>query len=240
MGTFFQSVTSGALGAVPLRQVALSMICAYLMGQALSSLYVWMRRGQDYSRSFAQSLVLGGIVGAMIMLAIGNSLARGVGIFGALSLIRFRTNLRDPLDMIFIFASFSAGIAAGAGNIAAGVVGAAIFGVVIVATRATGAARGHVEAELRVRLAGEPADAEIAVLDLLKSQTVAFALVKRRSIGPGKEKAEQRFAWRVTLKDVEDEARLVRALQAIPGIVEAAIDIDSGSAPTPGGGGDDD
>jgi uncharacterized membrane protein YhiD involved in acid resistance len=239
MGGFFHSVTTGALGGVPLRQVALAMLCAYLMGHALSALYVWMRRGQDYSRSFAQALVLGGIVGAMIMLAIGNSLARGVGIFGALSLIRFRTNLRDPIDMIFIFASFASGIAAGAGNIAAGLVGSGIFAVVIVATRATAASRGQIEAELRVRLNNETPLSEDAVVAALKEHVVGFALVKRRVIAPGKEKAELRLEWRITLRDLDDEARLMQALQGVAGLIEAAVAMDSGGAAAPGSGDDD-
>jgi uncharacterized membrane protein YhiD involved in acid resistance len=225
------------IGAAPLRQVALSMLCAYLMGHGISGLYTWMRRGQDYSRSFAQSLVLGGIVGAMIMLAIGNSLARGVGIFGALALIRFRTNLRDPLDMIFIFAAFASGIAAGAGNIAAGMVGTIIFAVVIMVTHAAGTTSGQLEAELRVRLA-DTAEAERAVLDLLKTHAVGYALLKRRTISPGKEKAEARLAYRVILKDSDDEPTLMRALAAVPGLHEAAMSLDG--ANTQGGGGDDD
>jgi hypothetical protein len=238
MDSFFSSMTSGALGAVPLRQVALAMLCAYLMGQGLSTLYAWMRRGQDYSRSFTQSLVLGGIVGAMIMLAIGNSLARGVGIFGALSLIRFRTNLRDPLDMIFIFAAFAAGIAAGAGNIAAGAVGTAIFAVVIIATHFAGTARGNVEAELRLRLSGDAPELEQAVLDVLRTNAAAFALLKRRVTAPGKEKADQRLTYRVVLAETADEAKLMRALQAVPGVVEAALGLDSANVAVPGG--DDD
>lgn len=226
------------LGSAPLRQVALSMLCAYLMGQGISALYAWMRKGQDYSRSFAQSLVLGGIVGAMIMLAIGNSLARGVGIFGALALIRFRTNLRDPLDMIFIFAAFASGIAAGAGNVAAGMVGTIIFAVVIVVTRAAGTNRGQLEAELRVRVGADVEATESAVRELLKTHAVGFALLKRRTIAPGKDKAEQRLTYRVLLKDPSDEASLMRQLAAVPGLHEAAMSLD-GANPQNGGGDDD-
>jgi hypothetical protein len=248
MVNFFSSLASGVLGGVALRQVALSMLCAFLFGQALSALYAWMRRGQDYSRSFTQSLVLAGVVGAMIILAIGNSLARGVGIFGALSLIRFRTNLRDPLDMIFIFAAFSSGIAAGAGNIAAGFVGTGIFCVVIVATHLARSTSGTIEAELRLRLAGDAPELEQGVLDVLRANAAAFALLKRRVTSPGKDKAgrratdtpggDQRLTYRVVLGDMADEAKLMRALQATPGVVEAALGLDSANVAVPGG--DDD
>ena len=227
------------LSGVVLRQVALAMLCAYVLGHGISTLYVWMRRGQDYSRSFAQALVLGGIVGAMIMLAIGNSLARGVGIFGALALIRFRTNLRDPLDMIFIFAAFASGIACGAGNISAGVIGTIIFAVVIGVTRASGATSGTVEAELRVRVAGDSDAPEQAITEVLKARAVGFALLKRRAIAPGKEKAEQRLAYRVVLSDADDEPALMRAIVAVPAVSEAALSLDSATTQN-GAGGDDD
>jgi hypothetical protein len=141
MGQLLDVIDSGT---TPLRQVALSILSAYLMSHAIAALYAWTRRGQEHSRNFVKALVIGGIVGAMIMLAIGNSLARGVCIVGALALIRFRTNLRDPLDMIFIFAAFAAGISAGAGNIETGFVGTAIFLLVVYVLHISGGGTSQV------------------------------------------------------------------------------------------------
>lgn len=185
MSEFFDVIDSGA---TPLRQVVLSVLSAYLMSQAIAALYAWTRRGQEQSPNFVKALVIGGIVGAMIMLAIGNSLARGVGIVGALALIRFRTNLRDPLDMVFIFAAFAAGIAAGAGNIETGFVGTAIFLVVVFVMHISSGGSSGVEADLRLRIMGDGVDAEAAIRTILRDQTNGFALLKRRSVG-SKEKA---------------------------------------------------
>ena len=276
--------------STPLQQVALSILCAYLISHAIGALYAWMRRGQEYSRSFVQALVIGGIVGAMIMLAIGNSLARGVGIVGALALIRFRTNLRDPLDMIFIFAAFAAGIAAGAGNIATGMVGTVIFIMVVGVMQLAGVGSSQIESELRVRVLGNDGAGEAAIRDVLRERTVGFALLKRRVLKPlakgeakpersdaaaadtvgadviggaappgdlattpappdkpsrpdkpeKPDKVEQRLAFRVVLKSSEDEPALMRALQAIPSVSEAALSLESSTAQNGGGGGDDD
>ncbi len=280
MPSFMQAIETQSTS---LQQVALSILCAYLMSHAIGALYAWMRRGQEYSRSFVQALVIGGIVGAMIMLAIGNSLARGVGIVGALALIRFRTNLRDPLDMIFIFAAFAAGIAAGAGNIATGMVGTAIFIMVVGVMQLAGVGSSQIESELRVRVMGNDGVGEAAVRDVLRDKAVGFALLKRRVMKPapkGEAKAaervdaaadgdvdkakadkadkadkvekvvekaekpdrvEQRLAFRVVLKSSDDEPALMRALQAIPAVSEAALSLDSSTAQNGGGaGGDDD
>ncbi len=64
-------------------------------------------------REFIQGMALISIVATMIMQAIGDSLARGLGMLGALSIIRFRTSLSSPRNMAFMFASLAAGIACG-------------------------------------------------------------------------------------------------------------------------------
>jgi hypothetical protein len=69
-------------------------------------------QGVSYSRSFVVSLVAAGLVSTVLMLAIGNNLARGIGIVGTLALIRFRMQLHDPMDMMYVFAAFAGGVAA--------------------------------------------------------------------------------------------------------------------------------
>src|ERR1044071_6186980 len=150
----------GALDVATMRQAVASILVAYLLSQTIGAVYAWTYRGLSYSRSFVQALVVGGIVAAMLMLAIGNSLARGIGIVGTLALIRFRTNLRDPLDMVFIFAAFGSGIAAGTGNYATGAVGTALFCAVAATLRITGfGAQRQYDGIIRLRLpAGKDSD----------------------------------------------------------------------------------
>jgi hypothetical protein len=95
-----------------------------------------------------------------------------------------------------------------------------------------------VEAELRVRLSGDSADGEQAMLAVLRTRAAGFALLKRRVIAPGREKAELRLTYRVLLAAATDEEPLVRTLQAVPGVVEAALALES--ATTSVAGGDDD
>ena len=72
---------------------------------------------------FLQALILVAIVAATVMQAIGDSLARGLGMLGALAIIRFRTNLKEPRNMVFTFASLAAGIACGVYGYIIGIVG---------------------------------------------------------------------------------------------------------------------
>src|SRR5512138_995156 len=123
--------------------VLLSMLAAYLCAQAIAAVYVAVHRGASYSRSLVVALVASGLVSAMLMLAIGNNLARGLGIVGTLALIRFRTSLQDPLDMLFVFAAFGSGVAAGTGNFATGALGTAAFLLVVGTLQLTGFGSRH-------------------------------------------------------------------------------------------------
>ncbi|OGQ25228.1 MAG: hypothetical protein A2138_00010 [Deltaproteobacteria bacterium RBG_16_71_12] len=224
----------GSLDTAGLRQVAISMLAAWLMGQAIAEVYRFIHRGRERSAAFVQALVVGGIVGAMLMLAIGNSVARGIGIVGALALIRFRTNLSNPLDMVFIFASFAGGIAAGTGNIVTGAVGTALFLAVVAGTSSLMQARGVREAELRVRMPAS-AGAEDKLRSLLRLHAATFALLRRRDSPEGK---DCRSWWRVALKDGDDGGALTRVLLAEAGATEVQVELES-AAPEAGAGDDD-
>jgi uncharacterized membrane protein YhiD involved in acid resistance len=72
-------------------------------------------------------MMLGAIIAAMVIQAIGDSLAQGIGMMGALSIVRFRTNLRDSRDIVFMFAALGAGIACGTGSFVTALAGTAGF-----------------------------------------------------------------------------------------------------------------
>lgn len=228
------SLDLGSVDTAGLRQVAISILAAWLMGQAIAEVYRFVQRGRDTSAAFVQALVVGGIVGSMLMLAIGNSVARGIGIVGALALIRFRTNLSSPLDMVFIFASFAGGIAAGTGNVVTGAVGTALFLAVVAGTNSLMRARGEREAELRVRMEAS-ADAEEKLRAVLRVHATSFALLRRRDGAEGK---ESRTWWRVGLKDGDDGGGISRVLRAEAGATEVQVELESAAAES--GAGDDD
>ncbi len=106
-----------------------SMGLTLLMALLIAVVYQFTFRGFTYSRSFIQSMVLGSLVTCMLIMAVGNNLARGMGILGTLTIIRFRTPVRDPRDAVFLFASLGVGIACGASAYVVAVVGGLFFAV---------------------------------------------------------------------------------------------------------------
>ena len=104
-----------------------ALLLAFVLSTMLAFVYQKTFRGLSYSRNYVQAIVLISIVAAMIIQAVGDSLARGIGIMAAMAVIRFRTNLKDPRDLLFLFAALSAGISCGAYAFTVGVVGTLSF-----------------------------------------------------------------------------------------------------------------
>jgi uncharacterized membrane protein YhiD involved in acid resistance len=205
---------SFAADSVLWREALVSFLLAYALCQAIAAVYAWSYRGLSFSRQMVQSLVVGGLVAAMVMMAIGNSLARGIGIVGTLALVRFRTNLRDPLDMVFIFASMGAGIAAGTGSYATAVLGTTVFLVVVAVMRFTDfGARTRHDGLLRIRIPPS-AVAEEAMRTALVAACRRFSLVTLREVKQG-ELVEH--AYQVSLKEPGAESELIGTLNAIEG-----------------------
>src|SRR5688572_33235824 len=103
-----------AVAAFPGAMAIAAMALSFLLSFAIALLYAGVRTGQQRRREFAQTLALAGIVSSLIVLAIDDNIARGIGLFGALPLMRFRGDARDPRDAVFAMAASAAGVAAGA------------------------------------------------------------------------------------------------------------------------------
>lgn len=112
-----QALSSGSLApGLNTTEVILNLLSAFLLSLLIAIVYKNTHRGLSYSQTFVMTLILSGIVIAGVMMIIGNNLARAFGAFGAFSLIRFRTAIKDAKDMGFIFLVLAVGMAIGTGN----------------------------------------------------------------------------------------------------------------------------
>ena len=93
--------------------VLVNIALALVLGLVISSVYKYTHKGLSYSQSFMLTLVFVSIIVAVVMMIIGNNLARAFALVGALSIIRFRTVVKDTKDMAFVFMTLAAGMAAG-------------------------------------------------------------------------------------------------------------------------------
>ncbi len=93
--------------------VTYSFLWAFILASIIAITHKVTFTGDYYPKNFFQALILGAVITAMVMMAIGDSLARGLGVFGAMAIIRFRTRIDDPRDVLFLFAALSTGLAIG-------------------------------------------------------------------------------------------------------------------------------
>ncbi len=109
-------------------QIALlSFLITFLLSTVIALTYERTFQGLSYSRGLVQSMILGSIISCLLMIAIGDNIARGIGIVGSLAIIRFRTNLREPRDLVFLFSSLGIGVASGVQSYATAITGAIMF-----------------------------------------------------------------------------------------------------------------
>ena len=105
----------------------ITALMAFFLSSIIAVTYEFTTKSIYRKAHFLQSLSLIGIVAATILQAIGESIAIGLGIIGALSIIRFKTNLEDPRNITFMFASLGAGIACGVSGFGIAMTGTLIF-----------------------------------------------------------------------------------------------------------------
>ena len=114
-------------GQLDLQTIILRMAVATLAGFLIYLSYMISHEGSIYSRKFNVSLMALTVITTAVMIVIGNNIALSLGMVGALSIVRFRTAVKDPLDLLYLFWSITTGITAGAGMYALGLVTAVVM-----------------------------------------------------------------------------------------------------------------
>jgi hypothetical protein len=104
-----------------------ALVAAFVFGQVLGWTYEFTFRGLSYSRGFSHAIVLVCLSAAILVLAMQHSLLAGLGLFGVLSMIRFRTDLKTPRDLVFVMGAACVGVASGVGALVTGALGVAMF-----------------------------------------------------------------------------------------------------------------
>ena len=104
-----------------------SLLLSLVLSIGIAYTYRLTYSGRFFSTNLFQALVLSSLVTSMIMMAVGNNIAVGFGIIGAVAIIRFRTTMQNPRNIIFMFGALSIGITTGVQGYAVSVAGTIIF-----------------------------------------------------------------------------------------------------------------
>ena len=111
-------------------EIIFNLILSFFLGVLISFVYKKTHRGMSYSQSFMITNIFLSLIVCMVIMTIGNSIARAFALVGALSIIRFRTVIKDPKDIVFIFWSLATGMVCGTGQYFLAFAGSSIITIV--------------------------------------------------------------------------------------------------------------
>jgi hypothetical protein len=209
------------VGAFHIVDLFAGLVLATLLTLGLVQTYRATHRGATYSVAFLQALFILAVCTTVIMVVIGSNIARAFSLVGALSIVRFRTAIKDPRDVGFVFASLAVGMASGTGFYAAAVVFTAFLCILmLVLGRLNVGAVQSTDALVRVTF-GRGADAAVASVEAaLRAADANPVLVNRMH---ERESGQQTLAWRVRTGEAPDQGRLQESIQRIEGVAAVGL-----------------
>ena len=125
--SFLESVTEFSV-----LDTLIGMLFALVIGIFIFIIYKKTFSGIMYSTGFAMSLIGLSLVTTLVIMAVTSNVVLSLGMVGALSIVRFRAAIKEPMEIVFLFWSLAAGIVIGAGMIPLAVIGSAIIGIILV------------------------------------------------------------------------------------------------------------
>jgi len=209
---FKKSVLTNWTTDLTLGRILLTLGLAFALGLFLYFVYKQTFRGVLYSRSFNHSLIVITLVTALVIMAVTANIVLSLGMVGALSIVRFRTAVKDPMDLVFLFWSIAIGIVTGAGLYILALIGSLVIGLLIFALSRM--PTGEAPYLLVVHSATEEGDT--LVQSTLKGRHQRFA-VKSKTISPAGIEATYEIRLRNGAADI------VKEIAAIEGIEDAVL-----------------
>ena len=208
----FTSEFLGRVDAIPFVDMVLALVLAAAVGLFIFFIYKRTYTGVMYSASFGASLVAMTLITTLVILAVSSNVLLSLGMVGALSIVRFRTPVKEPMDIVFLFWCIASGIVLAAGLIPLALAGSAFIGLVLLLF----SARRNMERPyiLVVRCSGE--EAERAAEQLVRASAKRVQL-KSKSVSP--EAVELNYEVRLA----DGDAAFVSQVAAVEGVEDAVL-----------------
>lgn len=205
--SFLENVTS-----VSMFDMVIALTLAFCIGMLIFFVYKKTFAGVMYSSSFGVTLVAFTMISTLVILAVTSNVVLSLGMVGALSIVRFRTAIKEPLDIAFLFWSIAAGIVLAAGMIPLAVFGSIIIGIVLMIFANT---KSHTNPYIVV-LSCENHDSEVAATEFLK-QEVTKCVVKSKTARKGA------IELNVEIRMKEDNTDFINILSEMNGVNSAVL-----------------
>ena len=191
---------------------ALALVAAFVLGMFIYFIYRKTFSGVMYSKPFNTSLVLLTMLTTFVILAVTSNVVLSLGMVGALSIVRFRTAIKDPLDLVFLFWAIGVGIILGAGLYPLAFLGSILIGIVLLGF----VSKTTQESPYVLMLDLENETAEVTAADLLKKKFNRVRL-KSKTV----KKGEIELIYEIRIKN--DDSTFMNELSSLKGVKNATL-----------------
>ncbi len=205
--SFLEGYASVELSA---KQIVIVIFFALLIGLYIYATYRFLTKKTFYSKSFNISLVLMSVITAAVILTVQSSVVISLGMVGALSIVRFRTAVKDPMDLAFLFWAISAGIICGAGLVEIAIILSVVATIVIFALD-----RIPVIKTPMILVVNAGVDSDVEILEKIRENT-SYYEEKSRVIADG----VLELVYELRTKD---GALLSKAVSAVSGVNSVSV-----------------
>lgn len=205
--SFLENVTS-----ISLLDMAIALFLAFGLGMFIYLIYKKTFSGVMYSSSFGVTLVALTMISTLVILAVTSNVVLSLGMVGALSIVRFRAAIKEPLDIAFLFWAIAVGIVLAAGMIPLAVFGSVFIGIMLLvfANR-----KAHLNPYIAVvHCSGH--DSEVQVTEFLKKQTDR-CIIKNKTVQKGL------IELNIEIRMKEDNTDFINIISEMKGVSSAVL-----------------
>lgn len=210
-------------------EILYSLVVSFVCGLIISFVYRVTYKGPNYSRTFVSSLIVLTIITSLVLLVIGNNLATAFGLVGAMSIIRFRTAVRDVQDIVFIFFSLGIGMASGVGLYMVAVIGTVFISLVLLLLSNTNVFQ-TADVNYLIHITYKPNEVKDEVKTTLKKNTNSLKVVNVRALD---EKDFIEVYYNMKLKKGVEKELLIRRLKNFEDVRDINIYFDDDDTNAP-------
>lgn len=208
----FKSDFLSSVDSISLVDIAIALVLAFALGLFIFFVYKKTYMGVMYSSSFGFTLIALTMISTVVILAVTSNVVLSLGMVGALSIVRFRAAIKEPLEIAFLFWAIAVGIVLAAGLIILAVVGSAVIGLVLIVFVNR---RSWLDPYIVV-LDCDGSESEREATDFLK-KSVTKCSVKSKTVQAGA------IELNVEVRMKSGDTGFVNELSAIPGVRSAVL-----------------
>ena len=209
----FVAMSMGGTDRITTLNILINTSMSFLVGMFIFYMYKKTYQGVLYQRSFNISLVLACTVTSMVIMTISGNLILSLGMVGALSIVRFRTPVKDSMDLIFLFWAISAGIANGVGYFNISIVGSIMMAIFLLLLTRSG--KHSADTFLLVLQLDNSAD-ENSLMEEIKGKTERLSIKSKTVSDHGTELT-------LEAKTGSDQSIFMNELQSREGVIRSTL-----------------